>query len=86
MVSEQRVLYETRGSTALITLNRPDKLNAITGAMAFSDLYMARMVSYLKGGLRYNPRRRETVPTPKSPAFGDRMEPRRRPGSASGTV
>ncbi len=30
----ERVLYETRGDVALITLNRPDKLNAWTPAMA----------------------------------------------------
>lgn len=30
----ERVLYETRGEVALITLNRPDKLDAWTPAMA----------------------------------------------------
>ena len=32
-MSEQVVLYEERGSVAIVTLNRPDKMNTLTEAV-----------------------------------------------------
>jgi len=39
---DAQVLYERRGSAALITLNRPDRLNALTGAMTEEVIALAR--------------------------------------------
>jgi enoyl-CoA hydratase/carnithine racemase len=39
---EAQVLYERRGSAALITLNRPERLNALTGAMTEEVMALAR--------------------------------------------
>src|SRR4051794_26073562 len=36
------LIYERRGSAALITLNRPDRLNALSGAMSEGVIELAR--------------------------------------------
>jgi len=41
-VMDENLLYERRGSAALITLNRPDRLNALSGAMSEGVVALAR--------------------------------------------
>jgi enoyl-CoA hydratase/carnithine racemase len=39
---DEDLIYERRGSAALITLNRPDRLNALSGAMSEGVVVLAR--------------------------------------------
>jgi len=46
-----QVLYETRGRVALVTLNRPEALNAFTAAMR-AELHEALQKAELDPGVR----------------------------------